>query len=139
MHCAPSQEAAENLKSGVDLSSEGLAASMAGEDDDEYEEEETEEVEMDEKEYEAMMGEMQVSQADEAAMAMFMPCEFKQQVKLSDIIMQKIAEKEMMAELDGDFEDEEALDPKVVEVYQGVGKVMSRYKSGKLPKVNQPL
>merc|ERR1711871_902859 len=80
-----------------------------------------------------MMGEMEVSAADEAAMAMFMPSEFKQQVKLSDIIMQKIAEKEMMAE-GGHMEEEEALDPKVVEVYQGVGKVLQRYKSGKLPK-----
>ena len=26
------------------------------------------------------------------------------------------------------------LDPKVQEVYQGVGKVLKRYKSGKLPK-----
>jgi len=122
----------ENAKSGVDLSSAGLAASMAGEEEDE---EEVEEVEMDEKEYEAMMGEMEVSAADEAAMAMFMPAEFKQQVKLSDIIMQKIAEKEMMAEgLGEDDEEEEALDPKVVEVYTGVGRVLTRYKSGKLPK-----
>jgi len=104
---------------------------MEGEEEPESEEEE---IEMDEKEYEALMGEMQVSSADEDAMAMFMPTEFKAQVKLSDIIMQKIAEKEMMHEQDGeDYEDEE-LDPKIKEVYTGVGRVLQRYKSGKLPK-----
>lgn len=100
---------------------------------DDYEEEEVEEVEMDESEYEALMGEMQVSAADEAAMAMFMPSEFKQQVKLSDIIMQKIAEKEMQAEED-DEEEMPAIDKKVQEVYTGVGKVLKRFKSGKMPK-----
>jgi essential nuclear protein 1 len=37
-----------------------------------------------------------------------------------------------------DMEDEDAevdeLDPKVISVYQGVGKLLTRYKSGKLPK-----
>jgi essential nuclear protein 1 len=35
-------------------------------------------------------------------------------------------------EEDDGFVDE--LDPKVINVYQGVGKLLGRYKSGKLPK-----
>mmetsp|Transcript_14033 Transcript_14033/g.35305 ORF Transcript_14033/g.35305 Transcript_14033/m.35305 type:complete len:459 (+) Transcript_14033:107-1483(+) len=57
---------------------------------------------------------------------------------LADIIMEKIAQKESQA--DGEMEDEdeeEGLPPlpdKVVEVYTEIGKILSRYTSGKLPK-----
>ena len=57
---------------------------------------------------------------------------------LADIIMEKIAQKEGQA--DGEMEeedDEEGLPPlpdKVVEVYTEIGKILSRYTSGKLPK-----
>jgi essential nuclear protein 1 len=57
---------------------------------------------------------------------------------LADMILEKIAEKE--AEKRGDFmsnDDEQGLPPlppKVVEVYTEIGKILSRYTSGKLPK-----
>ena len=56
---------------------------------------------------------------------------------LADIIFEKIEEKE--AEKRGEvMEDDEegmmALPPKVVEVYTDIGKILSRYTSGKLPK-----
>ena len=57
---------------------------------------------------------------------------------LADIIMEKIAQKESQA--DGEMEDEDEeeghppLPDKVVEVYTEIGKILSRYTSGKLPK-----
>ncbi|KAL6078201.1 Bystin [Balamuthia mandrillaris] len=49
---------------------------------------------------------------------------------LADIIMEKIKEHEK----EGDAPIEQRLDPKVVEVYKGVGQVLSRYRSGAMPK-----
>jgi essential nuclear protein 1 len=55
---------------------------------------------------------------------------------LADIIMEKIAEKE--AEQRGEVDDEEdempSMPAKVVEVYTDIGKILSRYTSGKIPK-----
>jgi len=57
---------------------------------------------------------------------------------LADIIMDKIREKESyLASLaDGEHAAPafQQLDPKVVEVYRGVGRLLSKYKAGKLPK-----
>lgn len=56
---------------------------------------------------------------------------------LADIIMEKIAEKEGQTGGEMDEDDEEGLPPlpeKVVEVYTEIGKILSRYTSGKLPK-----
>mmetsp|Transcript_285 Transcript_285/g.700 ORF Transcript_285/g.700 Transcript_285/m.700 type:complete len:488 (+) Transcript_285:123-1586(+) len=56
---------------------------------------------------------------------------------LADIIMEKIAEKEGEndAGMEGHDEDElPPLPPKVVEVYTDIGKILSRYTAGKLPK-----
>merc|ERR1712195_207813 len=75
---------------------------------------------------------MEVSAADQAAMAMFMPGAGVHQVRLSDIIMEKIREKEQGFSAEGP--EEPALDPKIVEVYKSIGKMLHRYKSGKLPK-----
>jgi essential nuclear protein 1 len=63
---------------------------------------------------------------------------FEERRSLADIIMGKIAEKE--AEKNGEVSqenDEDALPPlpeKVVDVYTDIGKILSRYTSGKLPK-----
>ncbi|TKS71777.1 Bystin [Collichthys lucidus] len=56
---------------------------------------------------------------------------------LADIIMEKITEKQtevgtVMSEVSGCPLPQ--LDPRIVEVYKGVGKVLSKYRSGKLPK-----
>ena len=56
---------------------------------------------------------------------------------LADIIMEKIAEKEGKTEGEMEEDDDEGLPPlpeKVVEVYSEIGKILSRYTSGKLPK-----
>jgi essential nuclear protein 1 len=58
---------------------------------------------------------------------------------LADLIMEKIAQAEAEGEgegaAEGAGEEGPRLDPKVVEVYTEVGRYLSHYKSGKLPKV----
>lgn len=88
---------------------------------------------------------------EEALLKRFLPEAATARRTLADIIMSRIAEKEAAAD-GADEEDEEGddagggagaggvigaprLDPKIVEVYSEVGKYLSHYKSGKLPKV----
>ncbi|XP_033995489.1 bystin [Trematomus bernacchii] len=78
-----------------------------------------------------------VDPADEKAMEMFMNKNPPMRRTLADIIMEKITEKQtevgtVMSEVSGHPMPE--LDPRVIEVYKGVNKVLSRYRSGKLPK-----
>merc|ERR1712203_464856 len=56
---------------------------------------------------------------------------------LADIIQEKLTEKR--TEIDTQYTDAESLqqrdlDPRVVEMYQSVGKILSKYRSGKVPK-----
>jgi len=86
-------------------------------------------------------------QADDAAvLRRFMPEDSSARRTLADIIMDKLREKEehnaaMAAGGDeGGEEDEEwggppPLDPRVVEVYTEVGKYLTHFRSGKVPKV----
>lgn len=61
-------------------------------------------------------------------------------MNLADMLMQKlkanqdvVRDKEDLAELEESVAS--TMNPKVVEVYRSVGKVLKAYKSGKLPKV----
>lgn len=74
-----------------------------------------------------------MTEEDERALAMFMSVGAAPQRTLADIIMEKIQEKGTERGLVLDHaEDKEVgpripgLDPKVVEVYTGVGKLLSR-------------
>ena len=63
----------------------------------------------------------------------------EQRRTLADIILEKIAEKEAQQKHQDGMEDEEDgnytdLPPKVVEVYTDIGKILTRYTAGKLPK-----
>lgn len=74
---------------------------------------------------------------DEKAIEMFMNKNPPVRRTLADIIMEKITEKQtevgtVMSEVSGCPMPQ--LDPRVIEVYRGVGKVLSKYRSGKLPK-----
>ncbi|XP_028303858.1 bystin [Gouania willdenowi] len=78
-----------------------------------------------------------VDPEDEKAIEMFMNTNPPMRRTLADIIMEKITEKQtevgtMMSELSG--RPMPQLDPRIIEVYKGVNKVLSRYRSGKLPK-----
>ncbi|XP_077519508.1 bystin [Amblyomma americanum] len=100
-------------------------ASSDEDDDDEPEEDDTF--------YETI----EVDEADEKALEMFMSENTQARRTLADIIMQKLKEHE--TEVATRFSDAGSvqmadLDPKVIEMYRGVKKVLSRYRSGKLPK-----
>uniref|UniRef100_A0A665TY67 Bystin-like n=1 Tax=Echeneis naucrates TaxID=173247 RepID=A0A665TY67_ECHNA len=74
---------------------------------------------------------------DEAAIEMFMNKNPPMRRTLADIIMEKITEKQtevgtVMSEVSG--RPMPQLDPRIIEVYRGVNKVLSKYRSGKLPK-----
>ncbi|KAE8298577.1 Bystin [Larimichthys crocea] len=81
--------------------------------------------------------EVTVDPDDEKAIEMFMNKNPPMRRTLADIIMEKITEKQtevgtVMSEVSGCPLPQ--LDPRIIEVYKGVGKVLSKYRSGKLPK-----
>ncbi|KAL0978409.1 hypothetical protein UPYG_G00170090 [Umbra pygmaea] len=81
--------------------------------------------------------EVVVDPEDEKAMQIFMSKNPPMRRTLADIIMEKITEKQtevgtVMSEVSG--KPMPQLDPRVKEVYIGVKKVLSTYRSGKLPK-----
>ena len=86
---------------------------------------------------------VELDEGDERALDLFMGSRAPQ--TLADIIMQKIQQHTESAEARAPGEDGAAhlregeqlmpeLPPKVIEVYQGVGRLLSTYRSGKLPK-----
>lgn len=105
-----------------------LNKGASSDDDDDYEEPPE-----DDTFYETI----EVDEADEKALELFMNENSKSRRTLADIIMEKLKEHETeVATLFSDAGSVQMadLDPKVVEMYRGVKKVLSRYRSGKLPK-----
>lgn len=79
----------------------------------------------------------QITEEDEKALSMFMSKGTNSKTTLADIIMEKIRQKEGSNQKMEDQLDEKIasrLDPKVVKVYKGVGKLLTNYSSGKVPK-----
>ncbi|KAG0570469.1 hypothetical protein M758_6G158300 [Ceratodon purpureus] len=80
----------------------------------------------------------EVTEEDERIISMFMASDAAPQRTLADIIMERINDKggdAMVAtEEEGGGRTIPGVDSKVIEVYQGVGKLLSRYRAGKLPK-----
>ena len=80
--------------------------------------------------------EIVVNEDDDLAMKMFMNNKPTKTRTLGDIIYEKITEKK--TEIDTQFTDDtqvaKDVDPKVQEMYQEVGKLLSKYRSGKVPK-----
>ena len=84
--------------------------------------------------------EIRISGKDQGAFELFMNRDGAPRKTLSEIISEKISEKR--TEIDSQFtensftglEVKAELDPAVVEMYEGVGKVLERYRSGKIPK-----
>ncbi|KAJ6262849.1 Bystin [Drechslerella dactyloides] len=103
------------------------------EDDDEYE---------DEYGDEDVAEEVIVNEEDEELFNKFLPATSERPtISLADKILEKIAEhesslqlKERRGGMDVDHEERIELPPKVIEVYTKIGVLLSRYKSGKLPK-----
>lgn len=109
----------------------GQAATMFAEEDSEEEDAallaaEAEEVQ-----------EIDISEADELELSLFMPQSTASRRTLADIIMEKIQEKEEQKALQQSQQTEDdgpALDPKLVQVYTEVGNYLAQYTSGKIPK-----
>ena len=101
------------------------------------EQEDIDESESDESDYyaessEAAIIDVPLDAADETALKAFFPSENREPRTLADIIMQKIKEAESGT---GPVAAPRVKIPeKAVEVYREVGKILSRYSSGKLPK-----
>jgi len=83
-----------------------------------------------EEEYE----EIEVSAEDEKMLSMFMSSSKTKRRTLADIIMEKIAEHEARKSSGHVEEEKPRLHPKVQEVFMQVGKFLSHYTSGKVPK-----
>jgi essential nuclear protein 1 len=85
---------------------------------------------------------VEISQDDEDALAMFMGTTTAPRIKLADLILDKIREKEealanggTLIMMDaGEAGANESLSPKIVQCYQRVGQFMQRYSAGKVPK-----
>ncbi|TDH65740.1 hypothetical protein CCR75_004686 [Bremia lactucae] len=78
--------------------------------------------------------EVEICEDDEEALANFM-IGAPERRNLADIIMEKISEKEAHERGEtNETPQSNKFDPKIVEVYTGVGKILHRYTSGKLPK-----
>ena len=86
--------------------------------------------------------EVEIDEADEEALRQFMSSDAPVRRTLGDIIFDKIQQKEQDGGAGGgagDDDDEDGpdpgdLNPKIVSVYTDIGKLMSRYRSGKVPK-----
>ena len=80
-------------------------------------------------------GDFTIEKEDEDALNAFMTEEPEKRRTLADIILEKMAEKK--TEVDSQFsvgEVKPKLDEKVVKCYKTVGKILSKYRSGKIPK-----
>ena len=77
-----------------------------------------------------------VTEEDEAAMRVFMHEEVAPRRTLADVILDKIREKEteIASKMSGVSLSRTTMDEKVVAVFRGVGQVLAKYRSGKLPK-----
>ena len=77
----------------------------------------------------------QVCEADEEAMKVFMHEEASPRKTLADLIMDKIRDKEteIASQMSG-VSVTRQMDKRVVAVFKGVGQILSKYRSGKLPK-----
>ena len=84
---------------------------------------------------EELGGDCVIEKEDEDALNAFMTKEPEKRRTLGDIIMEKMAEKK--TEVDSQFsvgEVKPKLDEKIVSCYKTVGKILSKYRSGKIPK-----
>lgn len=88
-------------------------------------------------EQEALYSDLKISEEDEKALELFMNKEQTERKTLADYIQEKLKEKE--TEVHTQFSDIgsvkfQDLDDKIIELYKGVRIVLSRYRSGKIPK-----
>ncbi|KAK1281273.1 hypothetical protein QJS04_geneDACA002991 [Acorus gramineus] len=77
-------------------------------------------------------GNQEIDEEDERVLAAFMSKDGAPQQTLADLIIQRIKEKD--AEVGSEARPLPKLDSAVIDLYRGVGKLLSRYTVGKIPK-----
>ncbi|TPX69996.1 hypothetical protein SpCBS45565_g02099 [Spizellomyces sp. 'palustris'] len=92
------------------------------------------EVEEEYEEYEGYEEDFEIDEADQALIDKFMAKEPRKQMNLSDLIMSKIQAAEAAGADTEGREVPPSMNEKIIDVYTKVGLLLSRYKSGKLPK-----
>ena len=77
-----------------------------------------------------------VHEEDEKAMALFMSKDDQPRRTLADIIQEKIRDKEteIASQMTDAVSEGSQIEAKVMSVFRGVGKILSKYRSGRLPK-----
>ncbi|XP_044752132.1 bystin [Coccinella septempunctata] len=84
---------------------------------------------------------IQITEEDEEALKQFMSSDPKKRRTLADIIRDKITEKK--TELESHFSDNGVqlldVDPRLAQLFVGIGEVLKKYRSGKLPKAFKEL
>ncbi|CAK9151787.1 unnamed protein product [Ilex paraguariensis] len=76
--------------------------------------------------------EAEIDEDDEKILEAFMSKDARPQRTLADIIVGKIKEKD--AQVSSEMQSVPKLDDSVIELYKGVGRLLSKYTAGKLPK-----
>ncbi|XP_071804328.1 bystin-like [Asterias amurensis] len=79
---------------------------------------------------------IEIAEEDERALERFMAKDAPARRTLGDIIMEKLTEKqtEVASQMTESGQILPDLDERVIQVYKGVGQILTRYRSGKLPK-----
>ncbi|XP_069676242.1 bystin [Periplaneta americana] len=118
---------------GISASGSKARVTKLGNESEDSGDEAEQEDEMDGDYYE----DIEVDEEDERALEMFMNRNPAPRRTLADIILEKITEKQ--TELETQFSDAgslqiQDLDPRIKQMYEGVRDVLSKYRSGKLPK-----
>ncbi|KAI8062855.1 Bystin-domain-containing protein [Gongronella butleri] len=93
--------------------------------------------EIDEGDVDGEVEELEIDEEDADVLEKFFPSAPRERRTLADLIMDKINEKNNAADgmaMDAEVASDITANPKVVEAYTKVGQLLSRYKSGKLPK-----
>jgi len=130
IHQARLQAAELETEMGTGASKKTKETKLNIEEDDEYElDDEPENQKYDDREVE-------IDADDDLAVRMFMNRDCKPRRTIADLIMDKIGEKK--TEIDTQFSDTtevfKELDPRVQEMYEGVGECLAKYRSGRIPK-----
>ncbi|KAL0592570.1 hypothetical protein ABG067_000134 [Albugo candida] len=127
------QNRTRNPKLMVGNSNQKAESSDEGSDDDDMRGTDSEEDDLIKVE-DGYVQEVELFEEDESVLASFMMPSASERRNLADIIMEKIQQKEAGEGEIASSTLERQFDPKIVQVYTGVGKILHRYTSGKLPK-----
>ena len=129
-------QARNQLQELQDGDKEKKKATFSGLDDADSDEEDKHDHDFNDFDGGNFASDLRISAGDEAAFSNFMTNNRAERRTIADIIMEKINEKK--TEIETRYTDKTAAEteiaPEVVEMYKDVGKVMAKYRSGKVPK-----